>query len=193
MNWQGKIINILFLTSTQTSRKISTFMKNSGHHVTEETKIVETLSNYDLVVSFGYKYIISNYVLSSAKRPPLNLHISFLPFNRGFHPNFWAHFEGTPSGISIHLIDSGIDTGEILYRKRIDFDTNQLTFRQTWIYLNSQIEKLFVDNFNSIVKNKITPIKQEGQGTFHLSTDLPQDFLGWDSIISYEIKRLKTK
>lgn len=168
-------------------------MKNLGHDVTEETKKVESLSKYDLVVSFGYKHIISNYVLSSAKRPPINLHISYLPFNRGFHPNFWAQFEGTPSGISIHLIDSGIDTGEILLRKRIDFDTNQLTFRQSWIFLNSQIEKLFIDNFNNIVDNRITPIKQDGKGTFHLSTDLPQDFSGWDSIICYEIERLKAK
>ena len=31
----------------------------------------------------------------------INLHISFLPFNRGYYPNLWSHQEGTPSGVTI--------------------------------------------------------------------------------------------
>ncbi len=58
----------------------------------------------------------------------INLHISFLPWNRGAHPNFWSFYDDTPKGVTIHLIDEGIDTGAIIYQKEITFDRNEKTF-----------------------------------------------------------------
>jgi methionyl-tRNA formyltransferase len=51
----------------------------------------------------------------------LNLHISLLPLNRGAHPAAWAIREGTKHGVTIHKIDSGLDTGEIVYQEEIDY------------------------------------------------------------------------
>ncbi|MCL0081308.1 hypothetical protein M1N64_03665 [Peptococcaceae bacterium] len=42
----------------------------------------------------------------------INLHISFLPWNRGADPNFWSFIENAPVGVSIHYLDEGIDTGD---------------------------------------------------------------------------------
>ena len=44
----------------------------------------------DLIISFGYKKIIKKKVIKLTKRPIINLHISYLPFNRGTYPNFWS-------------------------------------------------------------------------------------------------------
>jgi methionyl-tRNA formyltransferase len=48
----------------------------------------------------------------------VNLHGSYLPQNRGLHGNAWAFIDRF-SGVSIHYIDEGIDTGDLIARRRI--------------------------------------------------------------------------
>jgi hypothetical protein len=51
----------------------------------------------------------------------LNAHMGLLPAYRGMNVAEWAALEGAPVGCTVHLIDSGIDTGPILARQAIDF------------------------------------------------------------------------
>ena len=44
----------------------------------------------------------------------LNAHMGMLPFYRGMNVSEWAYFHGDPVGCSVHLIDPGIDTGNIV-------------------------------------------------------------------------------
>ena len=146
----------------------------------------------DLIISFGYRHILENEFISQCSCPIVNLHISYLPFNRGAHPNFWSFYDNTPSGVSIHLIDDGIDTGPILFQKKINF-VNEKTFVETHKRLLFEIENLFIDNIELIIQKNWNKKKQVGEGTFHLLKDLPKDFNGWDSVIEAEIKRLKRR
>jgi methionyl-tRNA formyltransferase len=107
------------------------------------------------------------------------------------HPNFWSHYQNTPSGVTIHHIDSGIDTGDIIVQKMINFSSNETTFRQTWSRLKIEIEELFISQFPLIIANDYVATKQENEGTFHLGNELPEQFAGWDSYINIEIDRLK--
>jgi len=68
----------------------------------------------DFIVSFGYRHILKEPILRSVARPIINIHISYLPWNRGADANFWSWFKHTPKGVSIHEIDAGIDTGPVL-------------------------------------------------------------------------------
>jgi len=52
----------------------------------------------------------------------INTHPSYLPYNRGKYPYYWALVDGTPFGATIHRVDDGIDTGEILWQKRVQLD-----------------------------------------------------------------------
>ena len=36
----------------------------------------------------------------------------------GKNPNFWPIIEETPAGVSLHYIDSGIDTGKVISQKK---------------------------------------------------------------------------
>lgn len=93
-------------------------------HYTKE-KITEhdcTADNFDLVISFNYRHIIKKAVLDTIECPIINLHVSYLPYNKGAHPYFWSFFDNTPSGVTIHLIDAGIDTGSIHYLKDLPDD-----------------------------------------------------------------------
>jgi methionyl-tRNA formyltransferase len=53
--------------------------------------------------------------------------LSYLPFNRGAHPNFWSFIEKTQAGVSIHKINKGIDTGNIILRKKINIFSTLLS------------------------------------------------------------------
>jgi hypothetical protein len=50
----------------------------------------------------------------------LNAHMGLLPAYRGMNVAEWAVLEGTPVGCTVHLIDTGIDTGPILATRGVD-------------------------------------------------------------------------
>ncbi len=146
---------------------------------------------YDFVISYGYRYLLRKDIIESLNVPIINLHISYLPWNRGAHPNFWSFYDKSVSGVTIHLIDEGVDTGPILFQKIIDFSESENTFRMTYERLNYEIEKLFLNNMEKIISKNYETYPQNGLGSFHLKKDLPISFRGWDTIIDKEIKRLK--
>jgi len=132
-------------------------------------------------------------LLDSIKIPIINLHIAYLPYNRGAHPNFWSFIENTPAGITIHKIDKGIDTGHIIFNKLIDFNiikNKDLTFFQTYQTLINEIEKLFKENIKQILNKDYEEHPQIGKGSYHNSKDLPPILKSWnqkiyDTIMEY--------
>src|SRR5204862_1767507 len=51
----------------------------------------------------------------------LNVHPSLLPANRGPVPLFWTFREGhQQTGVTIHLMNEGMDTGDILAQEPIE-------------------------------------------------------------------------
>ncbi len=160
------------------------------HHAEELYKIIP-IPDVDLIVSFGYRHIISAEELRRIDKKIINLHISYLPWNRGAHPNFWAFYDSTPKGVTIHLIDQGIDSGPIIFQKFVKFNESENTFRSTYLRLKSEIENLFLKNLDILLSGKYSITPQQDSGTVHFIKDLPPNFLGWDADISDEIHRLK--
>ena len=60
--------------------------------------------------------IIAKKVLSSVPATFINMHAGITPLFRGVHGGYWAVAEGRPDlcGVTVHLVDEGIDTGGIL-------------------------------------------------------------------------------
>ena len=146
----------------------------------------------DLIISFGYKKIIKKNILQMVKRPIINLHISFLPYNRGSHPNYWSFVENTPKGITIHEVDEEIDRGKIIIRKKVNFENiKRLTFKNTYDILINEIERQFIINFNKILKNNYITFRAKEIGSFHKKNDLPKFFKTWDIDIYKYLKNYK--
>ena len=84
----------------------------------------EYLSNleFDLGILAWWPRIISSKIISQPKYGFVNTHNSFLPNNRGKHPYFWAMVEERDYGVTLHWVDEGIDTGDIIAQKQIKFD-----------------------------------------------------------------------
>ncbi len=74
----------------------------------------------DAVVVNGTR-IISKAVLSSVDCPFINTHMGITPRYRGVHGGYWALANGDRDncGVTVHLVDRGIDTGGVLYQDTI--------------------------------------------------------------------------
>jgi folate-dependent phosphoribosylglycinamide formyltransferase PurN len=65
--------------------------------------------------------IIAEEVLRAVEAPFINYHAGITPKYRGVHGGYWANAEGDPGnfGVTVHLIDKGVDTGDVLYQARL--------------------------------------------------------------------------
>ena len=94
----------------------------------------------------------------------INLHISYLPYNRGAHPNFWSWVKNTPKGVSIHFISEKIDAGDIIFQRKINFPNDNITFRKSYNMLRAELDALFIRNFNKILSGNFIPKNKRKMG-----------------------------
>ena len=121
----------------------------------------------EIMLSVFWGYILKPEVFRIPAAGCINFHCSYLPYNRGKNPNVWPIIEGTPAGITLHYIDEGIDTGNVIARKRIDVtpvDTAQTIYeRQIAAFL-----PLFRETWPSIRAGKNQSVEQDPTlATFH--------------------------
>lgn len=125
-----------------------------------------------LIISYNYKYKISKEVIDFMQGNIINLHISYLPWNRGSSPNIWSFIDDTPKGVTIHQVSPEYDAGNILYQKECFFYPEKETFETVYNKLNDEITKLFKKHWDEIRDMKYPLIAQEGVGSFHTLKDL---------------------
>ena len=191
--YKNPLKKILFLGYGKCDTKIIDTLINKKCNVDHTENQIDLVSEYDFAVSFGYRHIINKEFIKNCNFPIFNLHISYLPYNRGSHPNFWSFYDNTPSGVTIHIIDEGLDTGPIVFQKLVNFEVKDNTFYESYLTLKSEVENLFISNLELFFTNTWKSKKQNDFGTFHLMSDLPKNFSGWSSNINDEIKKLKTE
>lgn len=175
-------MNFLFLSETYND-KIYFFLSKRGNVVWKKEKLpAEFFKSFDWIVSYGYRHLFKSDVINNVKNPIINLHISYLPFNRGAHPNYWSFKEKTPKGVSIHFIDEGIDTGPIIIQKKSFFVPSD-TLNSSYLKLKEDVEQLFFRYFDDILENKIKAKPQINKGTYHKKSDLPKEIY-WEMNIN---------
>lgn len=79
----------------------------------------------DVVVVNGTR-IISAATLSASDAIILNTHCGITPAYRGVHGGYWALYcnDAANAGVTVHLVNSGIDTGDIVYQQSISVDAH---------------------------------------------------------------------
>lgn len=74
--------------------------------------------NPDLLISAYFSQILKKEIISLPKTGVLNIHPGWLPAYRGAMAYFWVLNNGSDrGGVTVHWIDGGIDTGEVLARR----------------------------------------------------------------------------
>ncbi|WP_394234918.1 formyltransferase family protein [Niallia oryzisoli] len=157
----------------------------------EETKLIR--ENVDYIISYGYRYIIPKSVVDYYNNRIINLHISYLPWNRGADPNLWSFLENTPKGVTIHYVNVGIDTGDIIAQKVIDFTVEE-TLATSYQKLKNEIELLFKKVWPNIRLGENSRTIQSGKGSYHNLKDKEKYmhllYAGWDTPVNQLIRAM---
>jgi hypothetical protein len=72
----------------------------------------------DLVVLVGAD-LVPPAMLEVPRLGTINPHYGLLPAYRGMNVTEWSVYHGDPVGVTIHLVDAGVDTGPILLQQEI--------------------------------------------------------------------------
>lgn len=192
-------MKIIFLTNNEISRNLINWLKDEAKEeviVIREniTKEMVEREKADFLISYNYRYIIKEGVLDLLEDRAINLHISLLPWNRGADPNVWSFLEDTPKGVTIHLIDAGIDTGDILLQREVKICEEEESLSSSYAILHKTIQELFISNWDDIKHCKVVPKAQLQKGSMHYTKDFPKikSILGnegWD----IQIPELKSR
>ncbi len=126
---------------------------------------IEALAAYhaDLYIVAAFGQILPQAVLDQPRYGTLNIHASLLPKYRGVSPISSAILQGdTETGVTIMLLDAGVDTGPMLLKRSIpiaeDDTTGSLTIKLAELGARALLEAL-----PPWVQGKITPQPQDEQ------------------------------
>ena len=78
------------------------------------------VEEYDLIFSFHCKQIFPKELTEKVRC--INIHPGYNPYNKGWFPSVWSIINGLPTGITIHEINEGIDTGNIIFQEKISVE-----------------------------------------------------------------------
>lgn len=136
-------------------------------------KTVSAIKNLkpDLFLSINFRYLLKDEIISIPKYGCVNLHFGYLPYNRGVFADAFSIIENTPAGVTYHLIDTGIDTGKIISRQKVD-KTDTDTGKSLYQKLTRAAYDLFVKTWPKIQNWNFQPINQPHGGTYHRRTDI---------------------
>lgn len=122
---------------------------------------------FDLTVSYTYRHILPQDVLGALGNNAVNIHNSYLPWNRGADPNIWSILDGTPRGVTLHYMDAGLDKGDIIAQRLVTDDVGHATLASSYRDLDKAAKQLFRDAFRYYGHWQGMRKKPCGMGTYH--------------------------
>lgn len=192
---------VILLSNNRNSFGLYQWLKEQGECVCyysgKITKEQILFLKPSLVISYNYGYIIPAELIRLIEDKIINMHISYLPWNRGADPNFWSFIENTPKGVTIHRLSAEVDHGDILLQRRMFFEEKEETFMSTYETLNLEIVKLLQEHWLEIKYKYTTPRPQVGRGSSHIHREFLEFVKGksfdWQEVIHDFKKRIMVR
>lgn len=125
----------------------------------------------DFVIGVHFPYLVPDAVLAIPREGVLNLHPAFLPYNRGWHTPSWAILDESPIGATLHFMDAGLDTGDIVHQRRLEPDPGD-TADTLYQRLKAMELQVFEEAWPSLAAGRYERRPQTGKGSLHRRRDL---------------------
>ncbi len=114
-----------------------------------------------LIISAHLRKILNKEIFSLAAKGAINIHPSLLPKYRGLSPQHQAIMHGdSESGVSVHFIEAGVDTGDIVLQKKFSIEKGdyilQVQTKMLTIY-----KTIVAEAVELLEKGSFEPIKQD--------------------------------
>jgi methionyl-tRNA formyltransferase len=128
----------------------------------------------EIGISASFTAILKPSVLDIFPKGCINLHSALLPYNRGWHTNVWPIVDRTPAGATIHYMDAGVDTGDIVAQRQVAVeatDTGGLLHEK----ITRDLVDLFKETWPDISQGTNTRLRQDHQAaTIHKKAELAE-------------------
>lgn len=150
------LFRIATLKAISKNKQIPYYFMTSADDVQLQTW-VKNLSP-DLMVVFSMSQLLKPIIYKIPKYGTINIHPSILPKYRGPNPDFWHYMNmEKEQGITIHYIDEGEDTGDILYQQIVSVPLGMKSpERLDLLITNTAVPALF-DVIDGIQNSTIVP------------------------------------
>ena len=126
----------------------------------------------DIGLSILFDYIFKPELIELFPRGIINLHPAYLPYNRGQYPNVWSIVDETPAGVTLHYIDAGLDTGDIIAQSAVavePVDTGASLYRKLEIASFELFKRTWPMVLSGRVQTKKVAVES---GTYHKTHDV---------------------
>jgi methionyl-tRNA formyltransferase len=161
-------------------------------HRLSHPQTVSILATYqaDIICVACFSQRIPRVILKLARLGCLNVHPSLLPTNRGPVPLFWTFREGhQQTGVTIHFMDQGMDTGDILTQEPIDVPSG-IGYAELELQCATRGGELLARTVWDIYKGVATPVPQdEADSSYHpfpSAEDFVVDVTKWSARHVYD-------
>lgn len=145
--------------------------------VNDETciQILQSLQP-NLVIVNGTR-IISSQVLNCVSSNFINIHAGITPKYRGVHGAYWALVNNEPEncGVTVHLVDPGIDTGAVIAQKTITITQNDNFVTYPLLQLAEGLP-LIKSAISAILDDNLSPKDTSGESRLWYHPTISQYF-----------------
>ena len=163
----GKKVSISPIKEVGLSNKIPIFQPEK---IRTDSVIINKLKELkpDFIIVVAYGQILTKEILDIPRLGCICLHASLLPMYRGSAPINWCLINGeTKTGNTTILMDTGIDTGDMLMRSEVEI-SESMTAGELYNLLKVNGAELLEETINGIITGKICGIKQPNNGSSYV-------------------------
>jgi methionyl-tRNA formyltransferase len=120
----------------------------------------------DLFISVASPIIFKKELINMPRLGCINIHNAPLPKYRGMLPNFWQlYHDEKESGITVHRINAGIDTGDIIDQRYIPIQPEE-TLHSLILKTKRQGAQIMIDVIDDFRHDRVRSIKMSGTGSY---------------------------
>ncbi|MGU9063206.1 methionyl-tRNA formyltransferase [Clostridium perfringens] len=164
---RGKKVSISPIKEVGLSNEIPIFQPEK---IRTDSVIINKLKEIepDFIIVVAYGQILTKEILDIPRLGCICLHASLLPMYRGSAPINWCLINGeTKTGNTTILMDTGIDTGDMLMRSEVEI-SESMTAGELYNLLKINGAELLEETINGIIAGKICGIKQPNDGSSYV-------------------------
>lgn len=164
---RGNKLSISPIKEVGLSNQITIFQPEK---IRTDSVIIDKLKELkpDFIIVVAYGQILTKEILDIPRLGCICLHASLLPMYRGSAPINWCLINGeTKTGNTTILMDTGIDTGDMLMKSEVDI-SESMTAGELYNLLKINGAELLEETINGIITGKICGIKQPNDGSSYV-------------------------
>lgn len=153
------------------------FIEIDKFDINKKQEVREALTELgvDLAISIDFGFILPEMLINIPKHKFINVHFSLLPRYRGASAVQFAILNDDKEfGISYHLIDKTLDTGDIIFQSHYPLDEN-LNSEEAYQFLFNKCKDEISGIINKYINQDLKPIPQDhSKATYTYSTTNPK-------------------